>query len=187
MRDLRLYWAYGSNMSPATISEKGLVVKHMGVAYLDHYAFMLNKISQKDPTVGFANIAPCWAKRVYGSLFDLGNTGKSGEPLASDANISSLIRKNVSILDKKEGFPIHYERTTIGVHINFEGKMRFMQAFTYIATFEKTSPTNLFVKDEYALKINEGLDGMHAGNDEYEKYKHDTKQLMEIWKASEKK
>jgi hypothetical protein len=190
MRDLRLYFAYGSNMAPSRILERGINAKFLGVGYLDHYKFMLNKISKKDPSIGFANVVPCWNKRVYGALFDLGNIGKSGL-LANDPKVSPLIQENIRILDKAEGYPNHYERTTVGIHIDFEGKLRNMQSFTYMAGLEKQSIGNLFVREEYVSKINEGLDSLKQSTGIYEssittteflEYKRDTKQLMEIWK-----
>ena len=183
MRDLRLYFAYGSNMAPSRMLERKIEAKFMGICYLDHYKFMLNKISKKDPTVGFANIVPCWTKRVYGALFDLGNIGISGI-LSTDPKVSSTIQSNITILDRAEGYPTHYERTTVSVNIHLEGAMRRMKCFTYMAGLENQSSGNLFVREDYVQKINEGLDMMNLTmpTKETENYSRETKQLLEIWK-----
>ncbi len=205
--ELRLYFAYGSNMSIDNMKEKGMDVTFLGVGYLDHYKFMLNKISKKDPTVGFANVVPCWNKRVYGTLFDIGKTDE-------------ILQKNLGILDKKEGYPNHYERTTISIYLPTDPSQRFgirkdglpFHCFTYMAGLEMQAKGNLIVREEYVNKINEGFESFEviksAGflfenesldpaimrekvifkntkftleTKEFENYKRETKELMGIW------
>lgn len=195
MRDLRLYFAYGSNLAPSRLEERKINAKFLGIGYVNHYKFMLNKSSKKDPSIGFANIVPCWNKRVFGALYDLGNIGApatSESELSSNPQISNIIAENVHILDKFEGYPDHYERTTIGVNIDWNGKSRRLLGFTYMASIEKQSATNLFVKEDYIGKINEGLDFYPEPTNEsmrfaFDTYKTEVKQLMELWKDPESK
>jgi len=187
-KDLRLYFAYGSNMAPSSIKERGLKIRPVGVAYLDHYKLMFNKISTKDNSIGFANIIPFWGSRVYGVLYDMANEPVGTTLLMKDATDSQRlialehITINLSILDKKEGYPNNYQRTCVCARI----QDRLLNAFTYIAVPEKTAPSNLLISEKYIDKINEGFDAYANGmfNEEGIKYLQESKELMNIWKTS---
>jgi hypothetical protein len=147
---------------------------------------MFNKISSKDSSVGFANIIPFWGKRVYGVLYDTANEergttrfmDKSTDEQKAKAISTSI--ENLTILDKKEGYPNHYQRTCVGIRVD----NRLINAFTYIATPEKTSNSNLLINEDYIGKINEGFDTYANGlfNEEGIKYLQESKELMNIWK-----
>jgi len=185
LKGTRLYFAYGSNMSPKQLEERGLKMSVIGVGVLLNYKLMFNKISKKDPTVGFANILPCWGKSVHGVVYDMANLNDNNRQISSHtdaqiANIVSLMRSNLSILDKSEGYPTHYQRTSIGVRVKMTERERHLDCFTYMAGLEMSSQTNLLIRDSYIEKISEGLDA-HSINEEY---KEEVKSLMNIWKTT---
>jgi hypothetical protein len=188
-KDLRLYWAYGSNMAPSSLTEKGLKLRVVGIGYLDHHRLMFNKISKADPSVGFANVVPFWGKRVYGTIYDMANEKEGTQrymPKATDAerlNALGVIQENLTILDKKEGYPHHYQRTGVSI-LKADVDQRF-NCFTYIATPEMTSASgNLMVTDKYIGKISEGLgvSGLTEHSEETRGYVMETMETMKIWR-----
>lgn len=199
VKDLRLYFAYGSNMSPASVKDHGLKMRAVGVGYLEHYKLMFNKISSKDNSIGFANIVPFWGSRVYGVLYDMANQPEGTTMLMKSASDSERLIAlenltiNLSILDKKEGYPNNYQRTCVMVKMQNKGvelesgSGRIMPAFTYIAIPEKTSNTNLLITEKYVARINEGFDAYSHGffkDEEGKNYLVESKELMNIWKTS---
>ncbi len=188
-KDLRLYFAYGSNMAPSSIAERGLKMRSVGVAYLEHYKLMFNKISTKDNSIGFANIVPFWGSRVYGVLYDMANEPAGTTILMKNATDKQRlialenITINLSILDKKEGYPNNYQRTCVCARI----QDRLLNAFTYIAVPEKTASSNLLITEKYIGKINEGFDAYANGYSKDQAgldYLRESKELMNIWKTS---
>lgn len=186
IKDTRLYFAYGSNMAPSSVKERNLNMRVVGVAYLEHYKLMFNKISTKDNSIGFANIIPFWGSRVYGILYDMANEPTGSTRLMKDATDSQRLAAleyatiNLSILDKKEGYPNHYQRTCIGVRI----ENRLLNAFTYIAVPEKTADTNLLIKEDYIGKINEGFETYFEDHSpDGIKYVKEIEDTMKLWKS----
>lgn len=189
-KEQRLYWAYGSNMAPSRILERKLQVRILGIGYLDHYKLMFNKISKKDPTVGFANIVPFWGSRIYGIVYDLADAELVGSRFLNGKSESykqkslDKIRENLSILDKAEGYPEHYQRTLVGISMPGTG-FKLVQCLTYIANIEMVSKGNLLISEDYIKKINEGLDEFDEDefiSGELINYRQDIKQMMGIWK-----
>jgi hypothetical protein len=186
IKDLRLYFAYGSNMAPSSVEERGLKLRVVGIACLEHYQLMFNKISTKDASMGFANIVPFWDKKVYGILYDMANEPAGSTRSMKDASDSQRLKAleyatiNLSILDKKEGYPNHYQRTCVGVKIGD----RLLNAFTYIATPGKTSDTNLLIEEKYISKITEGFETYFEDHSvDGMKHVNESKELMQIWKS----
>ena len=140
----RYYFAYGSNMAASRINPL-LKMRNRGTGFLENYKLVFNKISAKNNLYGFANIVPSWGDRVYGIMYDL-----SGE----EPDLS-LVKQNVEILDKQEGFPNHYQKTTVTIkHLESGLDIRVM---TYMAVAAKQSKKKLLVSDDYASKIFEGI------------------------------
>lgn len=184
----RLYFAYGSNMSSEQVLERKLKMTVVGTARLINYKLMFNKKSKKDNSVGFANIIPFWGSEVHGVVYDISNLSKdesrkmpiSVRPKSERDEIIATMRNNVSLLDKFEGYPDHYQKTNVGVILDVRiGTTEKINAFTYIAGLEQQATTNLFIREEYIEKITKGLNE-HKINEEYSSK---TKSLMELWKA----
>lgn len=185
LRGTRLYFAYGSNMSAKQVDDRGLKMTPVGIGRLINYKLMFNKMSTKDPSIGFANIVPWWGSVVYGLIYDMSNLPIKERSISSKSKpeqekIVSLIRNNLRILDKHEGYPSNYQRTNIGVLVNVLNEDKNVQCFTYIAGIEKQASSNLFINESYIEKITEGLDNNKINED----YKTEVKQLMKLWKAT---
>jgi hypothetical protein len=192
-KEQRLYFAYGSNMAKSRMLERKLNVRIIGIGYLEHYKLMFNKMSKNDPTVGFANIVPFWGERVYGIVYDLANAKLLGDRYLSMESDSAkqialnLIRDNLKLLDRAEGYPNHYQRTLVGINVlNFlNSNLKLIQCLTYIANSDYVSKDNLQIREDYIEKINEGLNEFSpysTADSNIELYKQNTKQLMSIWK-----
>lgn len=68
---VRHYFAYGSNMNPARVRERGLRVTTVCAAWLDGMALCFDKQSADHPRSGHANIARAPDDRVEGVLYGL--------------------------------------------------------------------------------------------------------------------
>jgi len=110
---MRFYFAYGSNMNPARLIERGVEFSQMKPALLKGYKLTFNKICRSyGEGYGCATIEPSENGKVEGILFELVNP--------------SLAIKN---LDGYEGYPYHYDRIIVEVETT-EG---IQKAVTYIA------------------------------------------------------
>jgi gamma-glutamylcyclotransferase len=181
LKGTRWMFTYGSNMSPKQVTERKLNMSLVGVGELQHYKFMHNKVSKKDPTIGFANIEPCWKQSVHGVVYDMSGTDRSIvlEYDLSPAEFKIAIdtwKNNLAILDKHEGYPEHYERLIVPVRML--EKQRPLGCMTYIAT-RNMSGVDLMMRPDYIQKIKDGLDE-HKIN---ENYSQEIKTIMDIWKA----
>lgn len=125
------YFAYGSNMSLSNMTKRDVKFTSREKATLKGYKFIINKISKKNPNVGFANIIKDENSEVEGVLYDIPN-------------------EDILKLDKYEGFPIHYRRETFIINDEY--------TIVYIANDEWTSKNELLVNDDYKIKILEGKD-----------------------------
>lgn len=130
-----ILFSYGSNMNPERLlgKTKGTL---MGVAVLKNWKLVFNKVSQKDPSVGFANIIPFWGEEVEGVLFDI---------------------ESMDVLDKQEGYPSHYQKTTVNVKMGFPEYFPEYSAVAYVAIAEKQAD-GLEVSEEYKAKILDGIE-----------------------------
>lgn len=149
----KYYFAYGSNLSLNQVKERNLSMKLLHLGILEHYKIMFNKRSKKNPLEGFANIVPSWNDFVVGAIFEI------------------IDEADIKILDKFEGYPIHYEKTNI--HVQSVDKKGFylheslFPCLTYIATSEMQSSKNLKVSEVYSQKMNEGLELLEEIPNEY--------------------
>jgi cation transport regulator ChaC len=102
------YFAYGSNMSQSRMLQRGIKFSSVEKATLYGYEFVINKRSYKDPNVGFANIRIEENSFVEGVLYEV---------------------DDITILDKYEGAPNHYDRIIMPLKTENE----VVDAFVYIA------------------------------------------------------
>ena len=121
-------------MNPSRMTERGVKFNSFEYAVLHHYRLRSNKISKADKSLAFANIEPCYTENVFGILYDL----------SSD---------NITELDKKEGYPLHYEKTIVPV-LTHSG---FKMALTYIATRSWASRNDNPMSAEYRKLISDGI------------------------------
>ncbi|XOV81562.1 MAG: gamma-glutamylcyclotransferase family protein [bacterium] len=68
---VRHYFAYGSNMNPARVAERGLLVRAAQAGALQGFRLVFNKMSRDHVGVGHANIEFDPAGRVEGVLYEL--------------------------------------------------------------------------------------------------------------------
>ena len=91
------YFAYGSNMNPARVAERGLATHgHVG-AVLTDYNLLFDKVSRDHLDIGHANIAYAPGERVEGLLYEL-------------ASPSEILK-----MDPFERAPINYGREVVRV------------------------------------------------------------------------
>ena len=123
------YFAYGSNMSSSRLTERGVNFLSKEKGTLKGYKFIINKKSQKNPNIGFANIIKDNSSEVEGIIYEV--------------NEEDLIK-----LDKYEGAPKHYKRETYIINNK--------KCVIYIANKEWTSINELKATEEYKNHILEG-------------------------------
>lgn len=87
-----LYFAYGSNMNPARMAERGLAVVDAMPGRLNDMALRFNKKSRREPTWACANIAWCPGEVVEGVLYRLRDDSQ------------------ILLMDPFEGAPRYYSR-----------------------------------------------------------------------------
>ncbi|MEM2180329.1 MAG: gamma-glutamylcyclotransferase family protein [Nitrososphaeria archaeon] len=129
------YFAYGSNMDPERMLERGISFSKRFHALLEGWKLEFNKISYRNPNEGFANIVPCKGNFVEGILYEI---------------ISSYLSK----LDKYEGDPEHYNR--IKVHVRLNNGIQ-LDAITYVANPKKIKD-GLRPSREYLSHLLKGCD-----------------------------
>ena len=125
------YFAYGSNLSEKRMLERGVYFTKKTPSILKGYKFTVNKISFKDPRVGFANIIKDDNSSVEGAIYEINDN-------------------DISKLDKFEGYPKHYDRITM--------RINNVDAIVYIANPNWVSPNELLTTPEYKNLILEGKD-----------------------------
>ena len=91
------YFAYGSNMNPSRMVERNIQCFSSCKAYINNSQLLFNKKSWKDPSIGFANISYKKDSIVEGTLY---------------------VIDNISLLDKWEGYPKHYNRIEMDVIVD---------------------------------------------------------------------
>ena len=123
------YYAYGSNMNDKRMIERGVPFTKKEKGILKGYRFVINKISQKDNKIGFANIIKDENSEVEGIIYEINDT-------------------DILKLDKYEGAPKHYRRE---LHrINNE------DCIVYIANPNWVTLNELNTTQEYKNHILEG-------------------------------
>ena len=70
------YFAYGSNMNPARVRERGLEVTACCGASLHGMRLVFDKVSRRHPNVAHANIVYAPGERVEGVLYRLASTAE---------------------------------------------------------------------------------------------------------------
>lgn len=128
------YFAYGSNMDQEEIKKHCSNITGPFRGKIKNFELVFNKRSKKNPENGFCNITPKWGSVVEGSIY-----------LISEDDVRRL--------DKKEGYPIHYEKTLLEVYWFEYPKVE--SCLVYIATPQWLGE-NLKVSPEYAAKLIRG-------------------------------
>ncbi len=110
------YFAYGSNMNPARMKERGVFFYSRELLVLPGYSLKFHKITSYGPNIGAANIVPDKNGVVEGVLYKVTLVG-------------------IHNLDKYEGYPIEYDRVTLKV---VHSEVLEKEIHTYIAHPHKT-------------------------------------------------
>jgi gamma-glutamylcyclotransferase len=123
------YFAYGSNMDEKRMIERGVKFLSKEKGTLNGYRFVINKKSQKNPNIGFANIIKDNNSEIEGIIYEV--------------DYEDIIK-----LDRFEGFPNHYSRD---YHL-----INDKQCIVYIANNKWLSLNELETTEEYKNHILEG-------------------------------
>ena len=111
MSRVRHYFAYGSNMNPERVAQRGLPVMGANAAYLPGYALRFNKMSREHVGQGHANLQYAPSATTEGVLYELSTA------------------EAIRVMDPFERAPINYGREVVGVCHNGER----IWAWTYFA------------------------------------------------------
>lgn len=106
-----LYFAYGSNMDPMRMQERGIRWTGRKPAVLERYRLSFSKIALYSKGAGAATIVPDGKAVVEGVLYDI-----------SDSDLQRL--------DEYEGFPDQYDRIQVRL---LTGEGTVVEAVTYMA------------------------------------------------------
>lgn len=109
------YFAYGSNMNPERMRERGVNFSNREHAILEEWRLEFNKIASRNSKEGYANIVEDEKSVVEGILYTI-----------QDSDIEKL--------DRYEGYPDHYNRIKVRVKLD-DG--REIETITYIAKPDK--------------------------------------------------
>jgi hypothetical protein len=93
----RHYFAFGSNMNPARVRARGLVVETIVGARLEGFELVFNKRARDRDDLGRANIRPCRGTWVEGVLYRLAH------------------HREIDKMDRFEGTPGQYSRELVSV------------------------------------------------------------------------
>lgn len=129
-----LYFAYGSNMNQERMTERGINFTSRKFSILKNYKLVFNK-KAKSGDFTFANVESSENDFVEGALYEFPNN-------------------EIEKLDKYEGFPEHYYKTTITI-IDTDGNSN--DAIIYIAQ-ENKIVNGFYPKKEYLNHILKGKD-----------------------------
>ncbi len=110
------YFAYGSNMDPARMKERGVMFYSGELLILPGYSLKFHKITPHGPNTGAANIVPDEKGVVEGILYEITWAG-------------------IRNLDKYEGYPTEYNRLKLKVTLS-EGTEK--EIITYMAHPHRT-------------------------------------------------
>lgn len=105
------YFAYGSNMNPERVRERGLRFESATGAVLEGYRLVFNKASRLHAGVGHANVELAHGEWVEGVLYELSGPEEIGK------------------MDRFESTPINYSRDLIRVRVAGEQRV----TWTYFA------------------------------------------------------
>ena len=129
------YFAYGSNMDPDRMRERGTNFLKREQATLEGWRLEFNKVSSRNPKEGYANIVKDKNGVVEGILYEINNS-------------------DLKMLDIYEGYPNHYERIKVTVRMDNGERV---EAATYIARPDKVKD-GLKPSREYLNHLLKGCD-----------------------------
>ncbi len=109
--ELMRYFAFGSNMNPDRMRQRGVNYTSRVRAVLESYTLKFNKVSKNNPVKAFANIVPKEDGIVEGILYE-------------------MPAEDIKKIDRAEGAPKHYKRICVTVQLDDGSKV---EADTYIA------------------------------------------------------
>ena len=109
------YFAYGSNMDPERMKERGIDFSKRVHAILKGWRLKFNKVASRNPDEGYANIEMDDGGVVEGILYTIKNS-------------------DIEKLDRYEGYPIHYKKLKVKVRL-YSGEDE--EAITYVANPDK--------------------------------------------------
>jgi len=131
------YFSYGSNMDPTVMSAYAKIIDKPVTGVLKHFVVEFNKQSFKTPTNGFANIVPQWEGVTEGVIY-------------------RIRKSDMGLLDKKEGFPAHYQKIELPISCTYANGYEYtLNCIVYVANFWRQK-RGLNVSDEYKAKISTG-------------------------------
>ena len=121
------YFAYGSNMNPERMLDRGAEFTHRQSHALPGYSLKFNKVSSKAPGSGSANIVPDENGVVEGVIYRI--------------TVGGLYK-----LDKFEGYPEHYGR--IRLTLDLDGINETVKTYTAMPDKIKDglSPTKSYLR-----------------------------------------
>ena len=93
------YFAYGSNMNPERVRERGIRFDHAAGARLEGFALVFDKTSKKHAGMGHANVQRSPGQVVEGVLYWLETAEEIGK------------------MDRFESTPVNYSREVIHVRV----------------------------------------------------------------------
>lgn len=105
------YFAYGSNMNPQRVADRGLRVRQARAGKLENMALRFNKRSRHNMQWGCANVAWCPGASVEGVLYSLVDS------------------EQITRMDPFEGAPRYYSRERFAIHCEDQ----IVDAWVYIA------------------------------------------------------
>jgi len=96
------YFAYGSNMNPERVRQRGMAFSHVSAARLEGFTLAFDKTSSAHPGLGHANIAHAPGGWVEGVLYWLDGVDE--------------IRR----MDPFESTPVNYSREVVRVRVHVD-------------------------------------------------------------------
>ena len=146
IRSIEWYFAYGSNMNPNRVAERGLVTKGCCGGVLSGFELAFDKGAQARPGVGHANINAQRGAQVEGLLHHL-------------ASADEILK-----MDPFEKAPINYGRDVVPVQLikPEPGSPSWVWAWTYFANDAVKQP-NLRPEADYLAHLLAGEQWLSEG------------------------
>ena len=129
------YFAYGSNMDPDRMKQRGVNFLKREHAILEGWKLLFNKIASRNPNEGYANMEKEEGSVVEGILYEIQGS-------------------DMEKLDRYEGYPNHYKKISIKVRLDTGEEM---EAITYVANPNKVRE-GLKPSKEYINHLLKGCD-----------------------------
>ena len=132
---IKIYFAYGSNMNPERMKERGVNFLSRKRAILYGWRLEFNKEALRNPKEGYANIVKDENSFVEGCIYE-------------------IKEDDFKKLDKYEGYPEHYYRVEVKVRMDDGDEV---DAITYVANPNKVKE-GLKPSKEYLDHLLKGSD-----------------------------